>query len=94
MPASGVYATWSWIDGVRYPSVSNLGLRPTFENVPAVPQLEAHLLDFDQDLYGKNVRLDFVSRLRPEMRFESVDALIEQVNRDKQKALEVLKNAQ
>lgn len=94
MPASGVYATWSWIDSVRYPSVSNLGLRPTFENVPVVPQLEAHLLDFNQDLYGKNMRLDFVGRLRPEMRFESVDALIEQVNRDKQKALEVLKNAQ
>lgn len=93
MPASGVYATWAWIDGVRHASVSNLGLRPTFENVPAFPQLEAHLLDFDRDLYGQTVRLEFVNRLRPEVRFASVDELIDQVTRDKQKAMEVLENA-
>src|SRR5574340_1172500 len=93
LPASGVYATWAWIDGERYASVSNLGLRPTFENVPAVPQLEAHLLDFNQDLYGRAARLEFVSRLRPEVKFGSVDALIDQINHDKQKAREVLGHA-
>lgn len=93
MPASGVYATWAWIEGERHPSVSNLGLRPTFENTPAFPQLEAHLLDLNQDLYGKTVHLEFVSLLRPEVRFASVDALIDQMNLDKQQALEVLENA-
>ncbi|MHB1384115.1 MAG: riboflavin kinase, partial [Bellilinea sp.] len=93
MPASGVYATWAWIEGIRHPSVSNLGLRPTFDNNAVVPQLEAHLLDFDEDLYGRTVRLEFVSRLRPEVRFESVNALIEQIQRDKHKASEVLENA-
>ncbi len=93
MPASGVYATWAWIDGERHPSVSNLGLRPTFEAVPAVPQLEAHLLDYNQDLYGRTVRLEFVSRLRPEVKFNSVEALIDQINHDKQMAREVLEHA-
>ncbi len=93
MPASGVYATWAWIEGIRHPSVSNLGLRPTFDNNAVVPQLEAHLLDFDEDLYGRTVRLEFVSRLRPEVRFESINALIEQIQRDKHKASEVLENA-
>jgi len=93
MPASGVYATWAWIDGERHLSVSNLGLRPTFEAVPAVPRLEAHLLDYDQDLYGRTVRLEFVSRLRPEVKFNSVDALIDQINHDKAQARKVLEHA-
>lgn len=93
IPAYGVYATWAWIDGIRHPSVSNLGLRPTFENAPTIPLLEAHLLDIQQNLYGKTVNLEFVSRLRPEVKYESVDALIDQMNLDKQNALEVLENA-
>jgi riboflavin kinase / FMN adenylyltransferase len=93
MPASGVYATWAWVDGIRLPSVSNLGTRPTFENAPPQPRLEAHLLDYNQDLYGKTVQLEFVERLRPESRFSSVDALVEQVHLDIKSAKEVLKHA-
>jgi riboflavin kinase/FMN adenylyltransferase len=90
MPPAGVYATWIWIDGVRYPSVSNLGVRPTFENQAISPQLEVHILDWRQDLYGQVVQLDFVERLRQEIRFPSSDALIDQIKMDIQTAREVL----
>ncbi len=93
MPASGVYATWTWVDGQRLASVSNLGTRPTFENAPPVPRLEAHILDFEQDLYGRTLQVEFVERLRPEVRFLSVEALVEQVHKDMETAREVLAHA-
>ncbi len=90
MPANGVYATWTWIDGVRYASVSNLGIRPTFDPVPVTPLLEAYVIDFAGDIYGKTVDLEFAAYLRPELRFTTIDGLIEQMHRDTQKSLEVL----
>jgi riboflavin kinase/FMN adenylyltransferase len=68
------------VDGGRHAAVVNVGVRPTFgETMLAV---EAHLLDFTGDLYGHQVRLEFLDRLRDEMRFPSVDALKAQVARD------------
>ena len=65
------------MDGRPYPAVVNVGVRPTFgETTVAV---EAHLLDFSGDLYGRRVRLDFLERLREEMRFPSVDDLKAQI---------------
>jgi len=93
LPAGGVYATWAWLNGVRYPSVTNLGFRPTFDQHSLQPHLETHLLDFQQDLYNQPIELDFIQHLRSEIRFASVDALIEQVNKDKKTAEEVLKYA-
>jgi riboflavin kinase/FMN adenylyltransferase len=78
--ARGVYLGRVMIDGRPQAAVVNVGVRPTFgETVLAV---EAHLLDFEGDLYGKTVRLDFLDRLRDEMRFSSVEALKAQVARD------------
>lgn len=93
MPASGVYATWTWVGENRYPSVTNLGTRPTFENTPPQPRLETHLLAGGQDLYGKTVRLEFARHIRQEMRFPSIDELVNQVNRDKETAKEILSHA-
>lgn len=90
LPRNGVYATWASVDGLRRPSVTNVGLRPTFENTPPVPRVEALLLDFDEDLYAKTVRLEFVQFLRPEQRFAGVQALLEQIELDKNRAREVL----
>ncbi|MHB0988666.1 MAG: bifunctional riboflavin kinase/FAD synthetase [Bellilinea sp.] len=92
MPVYGVYTTWAWVDGVRHPSVSSFGLRPTFKSDSSVARLEAYLMNYSGDLYGKNIRLEFVAYLRPELRFETVDALIEQMNRDTIQSLEVLGN--
>jgi len=90
MPPSGVYATWTWINGARYPSVANLGVRPTFENQPIYPLLEVHIMDWQEDLYGQVLYLDFIKRLRQEFRFPSPEALISQIQKDVQIAREVL----
>jgi riboflavin kinase/FMN adenylyltransferase len=85
MPPAGVYATVTQIDGIFYPSVTNVGVRPTFEEANTdrgQVTVEAHLFDFEQDLYGRRLRLEFVQRLRDERRFESLDALKAQIGAD------------
>jgi len=80
-PANGVYAARILWDGANRAGVVNIGQRPTFED-QAQTTLEAHILDFAGDLYGKIVQVEFVKRLRPEKRFESAEALIAQMKTD------------
>ena len=83
LPADGVYAGWYLTpDGVAHPSAINLGRRPTFYDHADRSLLEAHLLDFDGDLYDQPARVRFVRRLRDELKFDSVEALVEQMGRD------------
>lgn len=82
IPASGVYVCRAYVDGVMWGAVTNVGVRPTFDVPTEKPIIEAHLLDFTQNLYDKSVQLEFIERLRPEKRFSSVDELVDQVNRD------------
>jgi riboflavin kinase / FMN adenylyltransferase len=93
LPAFGIYATWTWVDGVRYPSVTNVGIRPTFKNINNNVQIEAYLMDFDRDIYDTTIRLEFVEYLRQEERFENIQALVDQMHKDIQKAREILPNA-
>lgn len=86
LPANGVYATWAVVDGEKRPSVTNIGLRPTFTGGEALPRVEAHLLDYSGDLYGKTLKLEFVERLRGEHKFPSIDALIAQIRSDSEQA--------
>ena len=84
IPAPGVYAVLlETPDGEAHPGVANLGYRPTFAGKSF--SIEAHLFDFDGDLYGLRTRLHFVARVRGERRFESRDALVEQIRRDERK---------
>ena len=85
IPPHGVYATTLSVDGIVHPSVTNIGLRPTFGDVAATV-VEAHALDLDRDLYGRSVRLGFVQRLRDERRFPDVDALKAQIEADVRRA--------
>jgi riboflavin kinase / FMN adenylyltransferase len=85
IPPHGVYATTVRLDGVIYPSITNVGVRPTFNEEPRTV-IETHLLDVERDLYGRTLRLGFVQRLRDERRFDSVDLLRAQVGADVQKA--------
>jgi riboflavin kinase/FMN adenylyltransferase len=80
VPAYGVYATTVTLEGVRYRAATNVGVRPSFDN--GKPSVEAYILDFDQDLYDRELELTFVRRLRPELRFPSVQALIDQMHDD------------
>ena len=82
IPANGVYATWIWVDGQRIPAATNIGINPTFTPDKQTPNVEAHILDFNRDLYGQDVKLDFVQFLRPEMKFESVEALLKKIDED------------
>ncbi len=90
IPATGVYVCRTRVNGIPFGAVTNIGVRPTFEADPVPPRVEAHLLDFDGDLYGQHLTLEFLARLRGERRFESVDALVTQIRRDVQAAREVL----
>ncbi len=90
IPANGIYATWAWVNGERHPAATSIGLRPTFTSSEMAPRIEAHLLDFEQDLYGQEVKLEFVQYLRPEEKYPSVKELLEQIQRDIQKTREVL----
>ena len=76
-PGHGVYAAWAH----GRPAAVNVGVRPTFETGRGL-LVEAHLLDFDGDLYGETLRVAFMERLRGERRFESTEALVEQMLRD------------
>ncbi len=91
LPADGVYAGWYVrADGVRRPAALSLGRRPTFYESADLSLLEAYLLDFEGDLYDEPARVEFVSHLRGQVRFESVDDLIQQMGRDVASTREVL----
>lgn len=91
VPAPGVYACYAWLDGERYPAVTNIGRRPTFYDRQVQLSIEAHLLDFRHEIYGRTLRLEFVRRLRDEQRFAGVEALLAQIRADIVAAREVLK---
>ena len=88
LPPEGVYAAWVHVAGAAHPAVANLGYNPTFGLTAR--SLEAHIFDFDRDLYGQRVEIDFVRRLRGETKFPDVQALREQIGRDAAAARRVL----
>jgi riboflavin kinase/FMN adenylyltransferase len=77
-----------WVNNQRYPAVTNIGVRPSFAG--AERTVEAHLLGFSGDLYGRDLRMEFVDRLRPERRFSDLDDLAVQIQSDSERALELL----
>ena len=82
VPSHGVYATRVVLpDGASHPAVTNVGTRPTVNNGTDVT-VEAWILDFDGDLYGQTVRVEFLKHIRDEVRFDSLDALKAQIMRD------------
>lgn len=87
-PKSGVYAAAVVLKGKKYNSVANVGRHPTFPGDPFT--VEAHIFDFDSEIYGEQVELLFIDRIRDETAFPSPDALVEQIRRDVSKAKEIL----
>ena len=92
LPGYGVYACMGWIEGQPYPAVTNVGIRPTFDN-DLVPSIEAHLLDFTGNIYGKHLGLSFLARIRDEQKFDSKEALLAQIIKDKNEARRILDHA-
>lgn len=81
IPATGVYAVWVTVDGKQRPGMMNIGMRPTLDGKEL--RLEVHLLNFDGDLYGKQLTVAFVEHLRHERHFASLEELQEQLEKDK-----------
>lgn len=91
LPADGVYAGWyERPDGMRYASAINLGRRPTFYEHADSSLLEAHLIDFEGELYGEIAQVQFVGFLRSERKFDGIDALVAQLKQDVDHARQLL----
>ena len=88
LPADGVYCSVAHIGSQARDSVTNIGVRPTFGELKHT--VETFIFDFDGDLYGTDLRIDLIERIRPERRFDGVDALVAQLKHDVQTARELL----
>ena len=81
IPRFGAYITKTVIDDKEYNSITNIGLRPSFKTKGIL--VETHIIDFNKNLYGKKVKIKFVSFLRDETKFNSIDELKQQLEQDK-----------
>ena len=88
VPGFGIYATWAHTESGKYMASTSIGVRPTFEGEGRT--IEAYLLDFDDDLYGQTIRLEFVDRLRGEKKFDGIESLVAQIGRDVEQTRELL----
>jgi riboflavin kinase/FMN adenylyltransferase len=80
LPGLGVYVTRAHLGETAYPSVTNIGRRPTFDDGSV--SIEVHILDFDADIYGRELKIELLHRLRGEVKFTGVDALVAQIRQD------------
>lgn len=85
LPANGVYAVWVGVGSSVYKGVANIGTRPTVSQT-SEKSIEVHILDFNEDIYGLSLKLEFAFRLRDEQKFGSLDLLQEQIKKDKERA--------
>lgn len=85
-PPNGVYVTYCTYNGVRYPSVTNVGIKPTIGHYHK--NVETHIFNFDKELYGKKIIVEFLKKTRDEVKFDSIDELSEQIVRDCREARE------
>lgn len=88
LPKNGVYAGYTLIDNEKYKSVINVGNNPTFGAEKIT--VESHILDFTGDIYGREISISFVSRMRGDIKFENIEALKEQIEKDTEKARNIL----
>jgi riboflavin kinase/FMN adenylyltransferase len=90
IPSKGIYACWVHIGEEKFRTMTNIGTNPTFTPDKQTPNVEAYILDFERDLYDQDIKVEFVKRLRNEVKFPSVDALLEQIRLDVQQGRELL----
>jgi riboflavin kinase/FMN adenylyltransferase len=88
LPKIGVYATLAYVEGTKYQSITNIGYRPTFGQNELL--IETHIFDFNEEIYKKRIKIEFVDRVRDEQKFNGPDALVEQIKKDVEKVKEIL----
>ena len=89
IPAIGVYAVYVYVNEQKYKGMLNIGYRPTLNNGTDL-SIEVHILDFEGDIYNQKMRIEFIGFLRPEAKFESIDELVLQIQKDKEEAIRLL----
>ena len=82
LPKTGVYVSQAMVNGQTFGAVTNVGVRPTFTSNQDMPLVETHLLNFSDEIYGQEIQLNFIHRLRDEQRFPNVQALVDQITQD------------
>jgi riboflavin kinase/FMN adenylyltransferase len=90
IPPNGIYAGWVIIGEEKYRAMTNIGTNPTFTPDKQSSNVEAHVLDFDRDLYGQDIKVEFVERLRDEIKYSSAEALVSQIHLDIERGREIL----
>ena len=90
IPSIGVYSVYVSVNGQQYKGMLNIGHRPTINNGTDL-SIEVHILDFEGDIYNQQVRIEFIGFLRPEIKFDSIDELVLQIQKDKEEAIQFLK---
>jgi riboflavin kinase/FMN adenylyltransferase len=90
IPATGVYVCQALVDGDTLAAVTNIGVRPTIDPKSDLTWVEVHLLDFNENIYGKVIQLDFIDRLRDERRFPDIQTLVDQIHQDIHRARNML----
>ena len=93
VPAGGIYACWAEVGHERYQAAVNIGTNPTFTPDKQTLSVEAYLLDFDRDIYDEVMHLEFSERLRDELKFDSVDALVKKIWEDVEMTRKILGTA-
>jgi riboflavin kinase/FMN adenylyltransferase len=91
-PSNGIYACWAYFGQEKFMAATNIGFNPTFTPERKIPSLEAYLLDFDRDIYGQELKLEFVARIRDELKFDSVEALIQKIHEDVERTRGILQS--
>jgi riboflavin kinase/FMN adenylyltransferase len=81
-PSNGIYACWAYLGDQKFMAATNIGFNPTFTPERKIPSLEAYLLDFDRDIYGQELKLEFIARIRDELKFDSLEELIRKIHED------------
>ncbi|MFN8413802.1 MAG: bifunctional riboflavin kinase/FAD synthetase [Anaerolineales bacterium] len=81
-PSNGIYACWATLGNEKFMAATNIGFNPTFTPERKSQSLEAYLLDFDRDIYGQELKLEFITRIRDELKFDSVESLIQKIHED------------
>ena len=90
LPALGVYAVKVYWKNEQYKGVLNFGMKPTFNKAEIVPVMEVHIIDFDKQIYGDQLSIEWVHYIRSEMKFNGINELVAQINKDKEEAKQIL----
>ncbi|MFC7372216.1 bifunctional riboflavin kinase/FAD synthetase [Fictibacillus iocasae] len=94
LPAVGVYAVQAEYNGRLYSGMANIGFKPTFQKTAEKPNLEVHLFDFEQNIYGETLTVHWIDRIRSEVKFASIQDLISQLAADKESAHKMIRQLQ